>query len=46
MILTTSGGCGPSDRFFEQFILQDERRDDEEELSQEVYAEKAGDEQP
>ena len=25
MMITTSGGCGPSDRFYEQQLLQYER---------------------
>ena len=34
MILTTNGGCGPSDRFYEQQLMQYERevnRDGEDE---------------
>ena len=29
MVLTTSGGCGPSDRYYEQQLLQYEREDEE-----------------
>ena len=29
MVLTTSGGCGPSDRYYEQQLLQYEREYEE-----------------